>query len=167
MLKPPIPKDEALRIKNLHDLAILDTPPEARFDQITQEAKTYFGVPIAVISLVDTNRQWFKSCTGLDVCETSRDVSFCGHTILTYSPLVVEDALQDERFADNPLVTGEPFIRFYAGFPLVYPDKTKLGTLCIIDTKPRVFTENEVDKLVDLAKRAQAELLVTLRALTP
>lgn len=162
MLKPAIPENEAQRIENLHSLNILDTAAEERFDRLTRLATQVFNVPIALVSLVDKNRQWFKSCIGLDATETGRDISFCGHAILTYAPLVVEDALKDPRFADNPLVTGEPKIRFYAGFPLVYPDGTKLGTFCIIDKKPHEFSDKDIRNLVDLAKLAEREVLLPI-----
>ena len=115
-------------------------------------------VPIALVSLVDAERQWFKSSQGLDVNETGRDVSFCGHAILSAEPLVVEDALTDERFADNPLVTGEPNVRFYAGVPLCDRDGHKLGTLCVIDRAPRRLTPDQRQLLVELASMAETEL---------
>ncbi len=145
-------------MSNLRRLAILDTDPEERFDRVTRLARRIFNVPIALVSIVDENRQWFKSCFGLPVSETERDVSFCGHAILGTDPFVVEDASQDPRFADNPLVEGDPYVRFYAGIPLVYDEDTVLGTLCIIDDKPREFSEEEINDLVDLAKMAESEL---------
>ena len=145
MLVPAKPIDETERLKALYQLLILDTPPEERFDKIVAFAASEFDVPIALISLLDQDRQWFKAKVGLDACETGRDISFCGHAILQAGILVVPDALADARFADNPLVTGAPFIRFYAGAPLVMPDGHAPGTLCIIDSRPR-----ELDA-VDLA----------------
>ncbi len=130
MKSPDTPNNEEARLKSLHSLDILDTPAEERFDRYTRLAQRMLNVPIALVSLVDTDRQWFKSCLGLDAVETSREVSFCGHTILCDELLVVNDALADERFADNPLVTGAPNIRFYAGYPLIYSDGSNLGTLC-------------------------------------
>ena len=121
MLIPAQPPDEALRLQALRGLALLDTEAEERFDRITRTAVRLFGVPTALVSLVDDCRQWFKSKQGLGVTETSRDISFCGHAILGTVALVVPDALADPRFADNPLVTGPPHIRFYAGFPLGGP----------------------------------------------
>ena len=121
MIPAPIPPDEEARLQALRELLILDTPPEERFDRITRFAMSEFEVPIATISLVDRDRQWFKSNFGLDACEASRDVSFCGHTILERRFLVVPDALKDERFRDNPLVSGPPWIRFYAGAILRLP----------------------------------------------
>lgn len=136
MISPAIPDDEALRLAALHQLLLLDTPPEERFDRITEFARFEFDVPIALITLVDEDRQWFKSSAGLNVCETSRDVSFCGHAVLQTGIMVVEDALLDDRFHDNPLVTDEPHIRFYAGAPLTV-NGYNIGTLCLIDTKPK------------------------------
>jgi GAF domain-containing protein len=121
LLKPSLPLDECERLDALRALGILDTEGEERFDRITRLAKRLFGVPIALISLVDQDRQWFKSRQGLDASETSREISFCGHAILKDSALVVSDTLNDERFHDNPLVTSEPSIRFYAGQPLRAP----------------------------------------------
>jgi diguanylate cyclase (GGDEF)-like protein len=133
-------------------------------------AKRLFGVPIALISLVDANRQWFKSCHGLNVNETSRDVSFCGHAILADGVFVIEDALLDERFNDNPLVTGDPNIRFYAGFPLTVANGSKLGTLCVIDRQPRKLTDDDRALLKDLARMAEQEIaavqLATMDELT-
>lgn len=170
MKKPAYPINEKSRLKNLHSLSILDTPAEERFDRLTRLAKTIFNVPIALVSLIDANRQWFKSCFGLDVRETPRDISFCGHAILGNDCFVIPDATLDERFADNPLVTGEPNIRFYAGCPLQYLDGSQLGTLCIIDTKPRNLNEEELIALNDLAELAEHELvaiqLATLDDLT-
>lgn len=117
MLSPPFPPDEAARAQELENLHILDTPSEERFDRITRMAMRFFDVPVALVSLVDHKRQWFKSCQGLTVSETSREISFCGHAILSSEPLVVTDATQDPRFQDNPLVTGEPHVRFYAAIP--------------------------------------------------
>jgi diguanylate cyclase (GGDEF)-like protein len=142
----------------LRSLNILDTKPEERFDRLTRLAKRLFGVPIALVSLVDTNRQWFKSRQGLDAEETHRDVSFCGHAILGDDILLIRDAAVDERFADNPLVTGEPHIRFYAGCPLVVSNGSKLGTLCLIDMTEREFGEEDKALLRDLAHMAEQEI---------
>ncbi|UAA37626.1 GAF domain-containing protein [Paraneptunicella aestuarii] len=158
MKKPEIPGNEQERLCLLDSLNILDTPPESRFDDITKEAKEYYQVPIALVSIVDADRQWFKSCQGLDVSETHRDISFCGHAIHHDEILYIPDALEDIRFATNPLVTGEPKIRFYAGAPLIIRDELRIGTLCIIDRKPRYFDDEEFDKLRELANRVQAEL---------
>lgn len=147
-------------------MAILDTPPEERFDRVTRMARRLFGVPIALISLVDENRQWFKSCFGLDVSETERRISFCAHAILLDGALVIEDALQDERFADNPLVTGEPHIRFYAGQPLRTMSGKAVGTLCIIDREPRTFGEEDVAMLSDLAAMVEREIMAVQLAIS-
>lgn len=111
----PKPVDEAARLETLHSLSILDTPPEERFDRLTRLARRLFDVPIALVSLVDENRQWFKSHPGLDATQTSRDISFCAHALLADETMVIQDARNDDRFHDNPLVTGQPGIRFYAG----------------------------------------------------
>ncbi|MFZ5589416.1 MAG: putative bifunctional diguanylate cyclase/phosphodiesterase [Pseudomonadota bacterium] len=158
MKEAPLPPDESVRLSTLYALSILDTPPEARFDRITRLAMRLFDVPIALITLVDAERQWFKSCQGLDVSETPRGISFCGHAILEDRALVVSDALLDERFADNPLVTGEPHIRFYAGFPITAPNGSRLGTFCIIDRRPRHLNQEQLDTLRDMAVWAQDEL---------
>ncbi|MCX9158388.1 GAF domain-containing protein [Niveibacterium sp. 24ML] len=158
MLKPPFPPDEAERLKALHDLLVLDTEPEERFDSITAFCCSAFKVPIALVSLVDTDRQWFKSRQGLDACETGRDISFCGHAILQAEPLIVTDAATDPRFADNPLVTGEPKIRFYAGMPLQLHSGQRIGTLCLIDRRPRRLEPEEIAQLRDLAGLVVQEL---------
>ena len=137
---------------------MLDTPPEERFDSLTAYAAATFQVPIALVSLVDVNRQWFKSRCGLGAQETSRDLSFCGHAIGQPDLFTVEDALRDERFADNPLVTGEPHIRFYAGAPLRLQDGTQPGTFCLIDRKRRQLDDWEREHLRDLARVASMEL---------
>ncbi|WP_288380621.1 GAF domain-containing protein [uncultured Massilia sp.] len=139
MIKPPMPENEQERLALLHELLLLDTPPEQRLDKIVEFASTEFEVPICLISLVDTNRQWFKARVGVDVCETSRDVSFCAHALGGDAVLVIPDALLDPRFHDNPMVTGEPHIRFYAGAPLIMRDGLAIGTLCLIDTRPRTI----------------------------
>ena len=170
MKTPETPVDEAERLATLRSLNILDTPPEERFDRLTRLAKRMFDVPIALVSLVDEDRQWFKSCTGLEATETSREISFCGHAILDDRVFMIPDALEDERFFDNPLVTEEPFIRFYGGCPLRFPNGHRLGTLCLIDTRPREFDEEDLQSLRDLAELAERELvafqLATLDDLT-
>ncbi|UZE37545.1 sensor domain-containing diguanylate cyclase [Pseudomonas sp. B21-059] len=158
MLYPSKPNNEALRIQTLRELNVLDTSPQERFDRLTRLAKRLFNVPIALVSLVDSDRQWFKSCVGLSATETSRDISFCGHAILGDQILTVCDAELDERFHDNPLVVGEPGIRFYAGCPLTVPNGSKLGTLCLIDVKPRDLDDEERALLRDLARMAEQEL---------
>ncbi|EPF7598940.1 GGDEF domain-containing protein [Vibrio vulnificus] len=161
MQTPEKPDNEPQRIADLHSLHILDTAAEERFDRVTRIARRLFDVPIALVSLVDEDRQWFKSCFGLNASETPRDISFCGHAILGTDALIVEDASLDARFADNPLVTGEPHIRFYAGVPLTFEHSSCLGTLCIIDSKPRTLNEDERLDLIDLAKMAERELAAT------
>ena len=157
MKAPAIPEDEQARLETLRSIDVLDTSPEERFDQLTRMAKRLFGVPIALVSIVDENRQWFKSCVGLDVAETSRDISFCGHAILGNDVFIIPDTIEDPRFADNPLVLNDPGIRFYAGCPLTVGGH-KLGTLCIIDKKPRDFGEEDVNALKDLASMVEREL---------
>ncbi len=159
MIAPIIPVDEDYRVVALRGLRVLDTPPEERFDRLTQLATHVFRVPIALVSLVDSDRQWFKSCVGLDVSQTDRSISFCGHAINQPTTFVVEDAAADIRFADNPLVVGKPFIRFYAGHPLSTPDGFHVGTFCIIDNEPRQFDGNKRMILKEFAKLAEAELL--------
>lgn len=144
--------DEEGRLAALRRYDILDTAPEAPFDKLTELVRTVLDVPFAAVSLVDTNRQWFKSIAGLDVCETSRDVSFCSHAIQQRSAMVVPDATLDVRFARNPLVTGDPRIRSYLGIPLETPDGYNLGALCAIDTKTRTFSKNEIAILSSFAK---------------
>lgn len=158
MLEPAIPVNEATRIAALRSLNILDTPREERFDRLTRLAQQLIGVPIAVVSLVDTNRQWFKSCQGLDASETPRSISFCGHAIHSDQLFVIPDAQLDPRFADNPLVTGAPYIRFYAGQPLHARDGSRIGTLCVIDCKPHQLTESHRNSMRDLALLVEHEL---------
>jgi len=158
MKTPDLPNDEEQRLEDLKSLNILDTAFEEKFDRLTRMAKRMFDIPIAMVSLIDENRQWFKSCIGLDIHETSRDVSFCGHTILGDDIFLINDATKDERFSDNPLVTGEPNIVFYAGCPLKLPSGSKIGTLCIIDTKPRDFTTEDLETLRDLAVMVENEM---------
>ena len=166
MIKPATPVDEATRVGTLRALDILDTAPEERFDRLTRLAKRLFGVPIALVSLVDTNRQWFKSCDGLGATETPREISFCGHAILSDDILVIPDALLDDRFCDNPLVVDDPHIRFYAGCPLRAPNGSRLGTLCLIDRAPRMFDADELQPLRDLAHMAEQELAAVQLATT-
>ncbi|WP_413699779.1 sensor domain-containing diguanylate cyclase [Psychromonas sp. KJ10-10] len=165
MQKASLPENEKLRLKTLHSLKILDTSAEERFDRLTRLAKRMFNVPIALVCLIDTNRQWFKSCAGINVSETPRDISFCGHAILDEGIFIVEDTFKDQRFCDNPLVLESPYIRFYAGFPLKHVDGSGLGTLCIIDTKPRHFDEQDYTLLKDLAELAEQELIAVQLAI--
>ena len=157
MKTPDIPPDEDARLAELRSLNVLDTIAEERFDRLTRMARRLFGVDVALVSLVDESRQWFKSCAGMELSETPRDISFCGHAILGDGAFVIPDALQDERFCDNPLVAGPPHVRFYAGCPLRGPGGRKLGTLCIIDSKPRAFSDEDVEMLVDLALMVERE----------
>lgn len=158
MNKPEKAKDEEKRLRTLRALNILDTGPEERFDRITRMAKRIFDVPIALVSLVDEDRQWFKSSIGFNVSETPRDISFCGHAILGDQIFIIPDTTKDKRFADNPMVINEPHIRFYAGCPLIFVDGSKIGTLCIIDDKPRHFDSDDMQALKDLATTAEREL---------
>ena len=153
-----LPENEANRILALHGLNILDTPPEERFDRITRLATKCFDVPVALVSLVDSDRQWFKSCQGLEVSETPRTVSFCAHAILQDEVFIIPDARLDPRFADNPIVTGEPHVVFYAGVPLTTADGSKVGTLCLVDHQPRSLTPEEIETLKDLAAMVRSEL---------
>lgn len=159
MLVAPPTANEEDRIALLHTLQLLDSPPEAVFDRIARLAAQVMKAPVAVISLIDRDRQWFKARVGLDVSETPRDYAFCAHAIHRAEPLIVPDALLDSRFADNPLVLGAPHIRFYAGAPLFSTNGTALGTLCIIDRTPRTLTADELRALEDLAGLAQREIL--------
>ena len=153
----PVPLHEGERIAALERYKVLDTPPEAALDRITRLVAGTLGVPIALISLVDRDRQWFKSKHGLTVNETPRDVAFCAHAICGESVLVVPDASKDARFADNPLVTNAPEIRFYAGAPLRSPDGHMLGTLCALDHTPRTLTPEQRQLLTDLAALVMEE----------
>ncbi len=161
MQKPAIPQDEVERLKVLRSLDILDTPAEERFDRLTRIANRMFDVPIALVSLVDENRQWFKSSVGLEATETPREISFCGHAILGDDIFVVNDALSDKRFADNPLVLENPNIRFYAGCPLTALNGSKLGTICLIDREPKGFSKNDRMVLQDLAAMVEREIELT------
>jgi diguanylate cyclase len=147
----PIPPNENERLNVLHALNLLDTPPEEVFDRITRLVARVLDVPIALVSLVDTDRQWFKSRVGLDAIETPRELAFCAHAIVQTSPMIVPDATLDERFADNALVTSNPNIRFYAGVPLRSVSGLSIGTLCAIDSKPRKLNADEINILIDLA----------------
>ncbi|MEO7793902.1 MAG: sensor domain-containing diguanylate cyclase [Thermoanaerobaculia bacterium] len=158
MRSPQTPVDEEQRLVGLQALNILYTPAEERFDRITRCAAKLLDAPISLVSLVAADVQWFKSAQGLDAVSTPRSVSFCGHAILSDKPLVVNDAKLDSRFHDNPLVTGEPFIRAYAGQPLHSPEGKRVGSLCVIDRRPRSFTEGDLEVLRDLATWVETEL---------
>jgi diguanylate cyclase (GGDEF)-like protein len=155
---PELPPNEAERQQSLENLNILDTAIEERFERVTRLASRLIGTPIAAISLIDGGRQWWKSVQGLTGAETARDVSFCGHTILGDQPFVVEDTAKDDRFHDNPLVTGDPGIRFYAGMPVHAPDGQRIGALCVIDREPRQLTASQMEDLKDLAAMVEVEI---------
>lgn len=172
MISPTIPEDEKQRLEKLRALKILDSAPEERFDRLTRMAKRMFGVDISVLSLIDDGRQWFKSKASENELpdETPREISFCGHAILGNDVFVVEDTFEDHRFKDNPLVTENPNIRFYAGYPLKVGNGSALGTLCIIDDEPRAFAPEDLQLLRDLGVMAEQEIaalqLATLDDLT-
>ena len=162
----PVPPNETARLNALKRYAVLDTPPEGSFDRITRSAAHRFAVPIALVSLIDQKRQWFKSCIGMSAADVDRKITFCAHAILSDEVLIVLDTRNDARFRDNPQVTSAPFIRFYAGAPLVTSDGFCLGTLCIIDTVPRAFSPSEAADLQDLAAMV-IETLETRRVVAP
>lgn len=151
------PPDEGERLRALHERGILDTPPEERFDRITRLARRLLDVPAAMVTMVDSERQWFKSTSGLDVTETPRDLAFCSYTIQQDTMFIVPDALADPRFADNPVVADGPRLRFYAGRP-VHVDGRRVGTLCVVDNRPRQLDEEDKKALDDLAALVEKEL---------
>jgi len=157
-MKGRVLQSEQDRLQALHDLGILDTPPDERFDRLTRLASKLFDAPIALVSLVDSDRQWFKSRVGWELTETERAISFCARAILGDGVMVVPDASRDERFSDNPLVVGSPNIRFYAGCPVRAPDGSNLGTLCVIDQEPRDIEDDDEEVLRDLAEMVETEL---------
>lgn len=161
MLKPSLPIDENKRLEGLRSLRVLDTPAENRFDRITRMAQRLFSANVCLISLVDKDRQWCKSSQGIDFPEVKRDISFCAHAILADDVFVVPDLSDDVRFHDNPLVTGEPQMRFYAGCPLHEPDGYRIGTLCILDTRPRELSSDEAETLRDMANMVENELHIS------
>jgi len=156
--RPPIPPDEPQRLAALERYDILDTPSEPAFDDLTLLAAHICETPIALVSFVDADRQWFKSRVGLDVAQTERDMAFCAHAIAGPGMLIVPDALEDERFANNPLVVDDPRIRFYAGAPLRVGGGSGLGTLCVIDRVPREFTPAQQEALEALSRQVVAQL---------
>jgi GAF domain-containing protein len=154
-----LPPDEEARLKALHELDMLDTEPEAEFDELVRRAAEATGAPVAVITLVDEARQWFKARVNLEMESSDRDLSFCAHAILTPGDLtVVPDTLDDERFSDNLLVTEDPSIRFYAGAPIFTPDGHAAGTLCVIDTAPRDLSEEQAQALRALAAEVSRQI---------
>lgn len=157
-MKAELPSNEAARIETLHNFRILDTLPEDSYDDITLLASEICGTPVAAVSLIDRTRQWFKSKVGLTIPETARDDAFCAHAILQPDITVISDARADERFSDNPFVTGDPWIRFYAGAPLVTPNGEALGTLCVIDQVQRTLTEQQINALRTLSQLVMAQL---------
>ena len=170
MIEPKTPENEAERLHALRALQILDTSDEERFDRVTRMAKRMFGVSISLVSLVDEDRQWFKSKQGLDAPETPRNISFCGHAINQEGLFIVPDTLEDKRFFDNPLVTEAPNIRFYAGYPLKIRQGVNIGTLCLIDPKPREMEAEDRQLLEDLGAMIEQEIksiqMATLDELT-
>lgn len=157
-MKAPIPSNETQRLAALRDYHILDTAPEVAYDDITALAAFICDVPISMISLVDEGRQWFKSKNGLCQNQTARDEAFCAHAILDTKPLIVRDATKDPRFSDSGLVTRSPRVRFYAGFPLIAPNRLILGTLCVIDRKPRQLSSGQLRAIQALARQVMTLL---------
>lgn len=158
MIAPTLQKDDARRVAALEKYAILDTEPEETFDDLTQLASFICKTPIALISLVDDKRQWFKSRVGISATETSRDIAFCARAIQHTDLFIVPDALADDRFRDNPLVVSEPHIRFYAGAPLINEDGYALGTLCVVDRLPRKLEPEQEIALKSLSRLVLAQL---------
>ena len=159
----PVPRDEPRRLRVLRRYDILDTPPEESFNSITLLASHVCQTPIALMVLIDHNRQWFKSAVGTRLKETPREFAFCAHTIMQRSLMIVPDTLQDKRFVGNPMVAAGPKVRFYAGAPLITPDNRALGTLCVIDKKPRILTTAQKKDLVALSRLIMTELELRLR----
>ncbi|UZR99938.1 sensor histidine kinase [Chondrinema litorale] len=159
MIKPELPENESERLKALEAYQILDTEPELEFEDITSIASQICGTPISLITLLDSNRQWFKSKRGIDISETPRDIAFCAYSVLEPNKLlIVNDATNDERFKENPLVKGDPHVIFYAGAPLVTPTGYPLGTLCVIDNKPNSINEEQKKALTSLARQVVIQL---------
>jgi GAF domain-containing protein len=154
----PKPSNEQERIEALERYDILDTPPEEAFDRITRMATKIFDVPVSLVSLIDEERQWWKSCIGVDQRQTDRRLAFCNYPVTTKKTFVIENALEDERFKDNRLVTGDMHIRAYAGVPLITEDNHVLGSLCVIDTEPREFSTTEIEILEGLGEETYSQL---------
>ena len=167
MIHPPVPPDEAARQAALDGYAVVDTPPEQAFDDLTRLAGEICGVPTALVTFIDRDRLWVKSRHGPAAAETPREVSFCGYTILGTDILLVPDTHADHRFHDNPLVSGDPRLRFYAGTPLLTPEGHALGSLCVLDQVPRALTPGQLEALAALGRQvvAQLELRRAARAL--
>ncbi len=157
-LRPPLPPDEPERLEALSSYEILDTPAEEAFDDLTLLAAHICQTPVALVSLIDRERQWFKSRVGTDITETPRDLAFCAHAVAARETLIVPDTLQDERFANHPLVQDDPRVRFYAGAPLRADNGHCLGTLCVIDRVPREFTEGQRAALEALSRQVMAQM---------
>ena len=156
--KAALPPDEEERLAAVYRLGLLDTDAEERFDRHARIAAAAFDAPIALVTLIDRERQWYKAHYGFDFCETSRDMGFCSHAILQSEPLVVNDALRDDRFAENPVVIGDPHVRFYAGIPLHAADGARVGAFCIVDSKPRSLSAAQLGMLKDMARLIEEEL---------
>ena len=161
MTMAPIPLDEEARLESLRELRLLDSEPEERFDRITRVAQRVFDVPVVVFSMVDSDRVWFKSRIGLNFPQLQRGDAFCSHAILTDGIIQVENAAEDARFKDTPLVKGAPEVRFYAGFPVRSPEHRRVGVLAIMDTRPRVLSAEDLASLADLARGIEVELAAT------
>ncbi len=166
MKTPQLPENEQQRLASLHESGLLDSGTHERFDRLTRLAKRMFDIPVALISLVDSNTLHFKSCDGIPNGQVLRDISFCGHAILSAQPLIVPDARLDDRFFDNPLVVGTPHIRFYAGYPLQLPDGLIVGSFCLIAPEPRQFTEDDIAVLKDFAHIVEDEFAAINTATT-
>jgi GAF domain-containing protein len=159
MINAPTCDQENERLEAVHRMAILDTKPEERFDKIVKESVEKLKVPISMISIIDKDREWYKSCVGLDQKQGDRRIAFCGHALLASDVFIIEDTLKDKRFWDNPMVTGFPFIRFYAGVALYdYKSGQPVAVFCIKDNKPRKFDVDELAIFMDLAHRAEEEV---------
>ena len=158
MKKPDIPDNEAQRLQAVKDLCLTQSASDPALNHITELAARLFNTPISLVTVLDSERQFFKGAHGVTITETPRDISFCGHAIHSEQPLIVEDTHQDERFIDNPLVTSAPHIRFYAGHPIKSPDGFLIGTLCIIDSTPRNFGSADLQTLADLAQIAENQI---------